>query len=164
MNGDSFYEWFCGILPLLDDNSIIEMDNASYHSVKLDPAPTMAWQKHKIIQWLEDKNVVVDTKMVKLELMQKVKEIRTTENMVGGKNHVKQNNITFKLNDKRQLLIDGVQRVTPEMWANFTKHTISEEDKMWDIESITDEMLDELAPTSQHVLTITGETSTDSSD
>jgi len=154
----------------------------------------MAWRKHKIVQWLEDKNVVVDRKMVKLELMQKVKEIRTTEKYAIDekamesnkivlrlppyhcelnpielawsviKNHVKQNNTTFKLNDVRQLLIDGVQRVTPEMWANFVKHTIKEEDKMWDIESITDEMLDELAPTSQHVLTITGETSTDSSD
>jgi len=50
------------------------------------------------------------------------------------------------------------------MWANFIKNTINEEDKMWDIESITDEMLDELAPISQHVLTITGDTSTDSSD
>ncbi|CAI6344585.1 unnamed protein product [Macrosiphum euphorbiae] len=194
MNGDSFYDWFCGILPLLDDNSIIVMDNAFYHSVKLDPAPTMAWKKNKIIQWWEDKNVVVDTKMIKLDLIDKVKEIRATENNVIDekaretnkivlrlppyncelnpielawsvvKNHVKQNNTTFKLNDVRQLLIDGVQRVTPEMLANFVKHTIKEEDKMWGIETITDEMLDELIPTSQHVLTITGETSTDSSD
>lgn len=36
MNSDSFYDWFCGILPLLDDNSIIVMDNVSYHSVKLE--------------------------------------------------------------------------------------------------------------------------------
>lgn len=194
MNGDSFYDWFCGILPLLDDNCIIVMDNASYHSVKLDPAPKVSWKKHEIIQWLEDKNVVVDRKMVKLELMRMVKEIRTTDKYVIDekamesnkivlrlppyhcelnpielawsvvKNHVKQNNTSFKLNDVRQLLIDGVQKVTPEMWANFVQHTTKEEDKMWDIESITDEMLDELDPKSQHILTITGETSTDSSD
>ncbi|KAL4105010.1 hypothetical protein QTP88_020285 [Uroleucon formosanum] len=42
MNGDSFYDCFCGILPLLDDNSIIVMNSASYHSVKPGPAPKVA--------------------------------------------------------------------------------------------------------------------------
>jgi len=94
-----------------------------------NPAPTMAWKKHKIIQWLEYKNIVVGRKMVKLELMQEVKEILTTEKYVIDekamesnkivlrlppyhcelnpielawsvvKNNVKQNNTTFKLND-----------------------------------------------------------------
>jgi len=89
----------------------------------------MAWKKHKIIQWLEYKNIVVGRKMVKLELMQEVKEILTTEKYVIDekamesnkivlrlppyhcelnpielawsvvKNNVKQNNTTFKLND-----------------------------------------------------------------
>ncbi|KAL4092241.1 hypothetical protein QTP88_026775 [Uroleucon formosanum] len=174
MDGDSFYDWFCGVLPLLDDNSIIVMDNASYHSVKLDPAPKITWKKHNIIQWLKDKNVVVDRKMVKLELMRKVKKIRTTDKYLIDekamesnkivlrlppyhlelnptklafsvvKKYVKQNNTTLKLNDVRQLLIDGVKLVTPEMWDNFIKQTIKEEDKMWDLESISDEMLDAL--------------------
>lgn len=37
------------------------------------------------------------------------------------KNHVKQNSTTIKLNDVRQLLIDGVQQVTPEILANFVR-------------------------------------------
>lgn len=178
LDGDWFYDWFCGILPLLNDNSIIVMDSASYHSIKLDPAPKVAWKKHNIIQWLKDKNIVVDRKMVKLELMRKVKEIRTTEKNVIDekamesnkivlrfppyhielnptelafsvvKKYVKQNNTTFRLNDVRQLLIEGFQLVTPEMWANFIQQTIEEEDKMWDIESIADKMLDELDQTS----------------
>jgi len=77
---------------------------------------------------------------------------------------VKQNNTSFILNEVQQLLNDGVQRVTPERWANFVNHAMKKEDNMWDIESITDEIFDEMASTSQHVLTITGETSTDSSD
>lgn len=37
MNGSTFFEWFVKILPLLKDNAVIVMDNASYHSVKKDP-------------------------------------------------------------------------------------------------------------------------------
>jgi len=76
------------------------------------------------------------------------------------KGHVKANNTTFKINDVRQLLNDGIQKVTPEMWSNFFSHTIKEEDKLWQIDYISDEMLDE-EPTS-HVLTITGLTTSDS--
>lgn len=32
MNGDTFLEWFEKILPLLEENVIIVMDNAPYHS------------------------------------------------------------------------------------------------------------------------------------
>lgn len=44
MNGSAFYDWFCEVLPRLKDNAIIVLDNASYHSVKKDPIPTIAWQ------------------------------------------------------------------------------------------------------------------------
>lgn len=37
MNGDSFFEWFCRVLPLLNENAVIVIDNASYHSVKKGP-------------------------------------------------------------------------------------------------------------------------------
>lgn len=76
------------------------------------------------------------------------------------KNHVKSNNTSFKLNDVRELLNAGIQRVTPEMWLNFVKHTISEKEKFWNIDFITDEMLEE--DNTPCVLTITGETTSDS--
>ena len=60
MNGDTFREWMEGILPHLKPNSVIVMDNASYHSVKLDKAPTSNTKKADIIKWLEDKGEVVD--------------------------------------------------------------------------------------------------------
>jgi len=47
MNGDTFYDWFCGVLPKLKENAVIFMDNASYHSVKKDP--TIAWRKDIIM-------------------------------------------------------------------------------------------------------------------
>ncbi|CAI6373996.1 unnamed protein product [Macrosiphum euphorbiae] len=189
MNGDTFYDWFCGILPKLKNNSVIVMDNASYHSVKLDPIPTMTWKKDKIVQWLRSKGCIIETPMVKHMMMDKVREIRhlydkyvideeaLKSNKIvlrlppyhcelnpielawaAVKNHVKYNNTTFKLNDVQQLLVDGVNLVTPNMWANFVEHTIKEEDKLFKIDFITEDF--EEGGTS-HVMTITGDTSSD---
>ncbi|CAI6368334.1 unnamed protein product [Macrosiphum euphorbiae] len=192
MNGDTFYDWFCGILPKLKDNSVIVMDNASYHSVKLDPIPTNAWKKDKIVQWLSSKGCSIETPMVKHLMLDKVKEIRhlhdkyvideeaSKSNKIvlrlppyhcelnpielawaAVKIHVKYNNTTFKLNDVQKLLVDGVNLVTPDMWANFVRHTIKEEDKLFNIDFITEEFEEE---GTSHVLTITGDTSSDCSD
>ncbi|XP_050058746.1 uncharacterized protein LOC126554247 [Aphis gossypii] len=184
---------FCSILPKLNDNAVIILDNAPYHSVKKESIPTTAWTKARIQQWLESKGVVITEPLVKIELLQKVKQIKNQfEKYVVDeeakkqnktvlrlppyhcelnpielawsvvKGHVKTNNTTFKLNDVRQLLIDGIQRVTPEMWSNFISHTIKEEDKFWQIDFISDDILEENE--SQHVLTITGQTTSDDSD
>lgn len=188
MNGDTFFEWFCGVLPILKDNSVIVMDNAPYHSVKTEQSPTSAWKKAAIVEWLESKGVETNPSMIKFDLLKIVREIKHKYNLYVVdeeakkqnkivlrlppyhcelnpielawsvvKQHVKANNTTFKINDVRQLLNDGIQKVTPEMWSNFVSHTIKEEDKLWQIDYISDEMLDE-EPTS-HVLTITGLTS-----
>ncbi|CAH1984058.1 unnamed protein product [Acanthoscelides obtectus] len=58
MDGNSFENWFKKILPTLDDNAIIVMDNAPYHSRKLEKIPTMATKKADIQQGLK-----VETKM-----------------------------------------------------------------------------------------------------
>ncbi|XP_025420202.1 uncharacterized protein LOC112690407 [Sipha flava] len=57
MNGDNFKQWFENILPLLDPNSIIVMDNAPYHSVELEKYPNTSWKKAAIFEWLSSKYV-----------------------------------------------------------------------------------------------------------
>ncbi|XP_050065994.1 uncharacterized protein LOC126555073 [Aphis gossypii] len=79
------------------------------------------------------------------------------------KNHVKKNNTSFKINDVRQLLIDGIKKVTPDMWANFVSHAIKEENKLCTVDNNTDELLDQ--EDTSHVMQITGDTSSsDDSD
>lgn len=75
------------------------------------------------------------------------------------KKHVKINNSTFKLKDVHKLLHDGIDRCTPEMWANFISHTKKEEEKFWKIDFIVDDIMDNMGYTP---MTITGETSSDS--
>jgi len=52
MNGDSFRDWLEGVLPRLKHNAAIVMDNAPFHSVKLEKCPTSNWRKADIIEWL----------------------------------------------------------------------------------------------------------------
>lgn len=191
MNGQTFCEWIENILPRLKDNCVIVMDNASYHSVKLDKAPTVSTKKADIIQWLENKGEVVDRTMIIRELLDVVKkikplhdkfvidEIANAQNKTilrlppyhcelnpielawsSIKNHVRMNNTTFKLPDVKKLLIEGIERVDADMWKNFIRHTITEENRFWEIDNIIDEVFE--AEQQNLTLTITGNTSSDS--
>ncbi|XP_022175604.1 uncharacterized protein LOC111037372 [Myzus persicae] len=172
MNGDSFRDWLESILPRLEDNAVIVMDNAPYHSVKSEKFPTTNWRKNQIIEWLQSKGQVVDGTMVIAELLGQVKKIKPMYNtyvideMVKADNkivlrlppyhcelnpielawaavkkYVRDNNKTFKLQDVKQLLIEGVDRVGPEMWKNFIGHVVQEEQKAWRLDEMVDDSL-----------------------
>ncbi|XP_025206090.1 uncharacterized protein LOC112602300 [Melanaphis sacchari] len=71
-----FHEWFGSILPRLDPNAVIVMDNASYHSVKSEKIPTSHSKKEDILSWLTSKGVVINKPMFKPQLLAKVNEIK----------------------------------------------------------------------------------------
>jgi predicted O-methyltransferase YrrM len=61
MNSTVFKEWFKRVLPTLEENSVIVMDNASYHSRKIEKIPTSATRKNEIRRHrfkLEETNVI----------------------------------------------------------------------------------------------------------
>ncbi|XP_025207344.1 uncharacterized protein LOC112603129 [Melanaphis sacchari] len=194
MNGNTFYDWFSSILPLLKKNAVVVMDNAPYHSVKKETFPQLSWKKEKIIQWLTIRGNIIDQRMVKDRLLEEAQEFRVDCNkyvideLAKNKNiivlrlppyhcelnpielawssikqYVKMNNTTFKLQDVKQLLVEGVERVSPDMWKNFISHVIKEEKKLCEIDFITDDIL-EGETSYQHVLTITGNISDSESD
>lgn len=71
MDGDRFLEWFKDIMPKLEPGSIVVMDNAPYHSVKLEKIPTIAWNKLQIIDWLKSKEILMNMSYLKKELLKK---------------------------------------------------------------------------------------------
>ncbi|CAI6358386.1 unnamed protein product [Macrosiphum euphorbiae] len=152
MNGDTFYEWFVRILPLLKANAIIVMDNASYHSVKKFKIPNMSWKKQEIIDWLENK----DNNKVVLRLPPYHCELNPIEVAWSSvKSYAPSHNNTFKIKDLLELLKKGVEHVTPEMWTNFVGHVVKEEDKFLNIEHLSDEIIDgEPDEGERHILTI----------
>lgn len=54
------------------------MDNAPYHSVRIEKIPTASSKKDEILSWLSSKGVVIDKRMFKPQqlLMAKVREIK----------------------------------------------------------------------------------------
>lgn len=75
MDGDCFKEWFLNqLLPNIPPNSVIIMDNAPYHSVQLNKAPTTATRKADIISWLQSNAISYSDDMLKTELLSIVKE------------------------------------------------------------------------------------------
>jgi len=77
MNGDHFHEWFQSVIPRLEPNSIIVMDNAPYHSVRTEKIPTSSSKNFEILMWLKSKGVVIDRPMFKPQLLAKVREIKS---------------------------------------------------------------------------------------
>lgn len=191
MNGDNFKEWFESILPRLDPNSIVVMDNAPYHSVQAEKYPVASWNKPDILEWFNSKGVVFDHPMLKAQLLVRARELKPRhksyiiDNLAKDAGHtvlrlppyhcefnpielawamvkgyVKRLNTTFKIDDVRQLLYTAIERVTAENWQNFIKHVIEEENKIWKVDDIMEELIEGMEPC---VLTITGETSDDES-
>ncbi|XP_050062906.1 uncharacterized protein LOC126554761 [Aphis gossypii] len=180
MNGDTFYEWFVRILPLLKENAIIVMDNALYHSVKKCKIPNMSWKKQEIVDWLESKGEIVIHPMCKNDLMKEVRKLKDAYDKYVIDEYAKDNKkLVLQLppyhcelnpielawsSDVLELLKKGVEHVTPEMWTNFVGHVIKEEDKFLNLDHLSDEVMDgQPDEEERHILTI-GRGDTSSSD
>ena len=57
MCADSFERWFKDILPQLEENVIIVLDNAPYHSHKKEKIPNANCNKPEIRAWLKSTNI-----------------------------------------------------------------------------------------------------------
>ncbi|XP_026670214.1 uncharacterized protein LOC113464471 [Ceratina calcarata] len=76
MNGDTFFTWFRGFLPMLKDRAVIVMDNAPYHSVKAEKYPNFSWKKNDIISWLLRKREILEGHHVKVTLLTLVEKYK----------------------------------------------------------------------------------------
>ena len=58
MTAQYFEEWFHdALMPNIQPNSLIVMDNAPYHSRRLEPVPTMSSRKQMIQDWLSNHGI-----------------------------------------------------------------------------------------------------------
>ncbi|MDP2098381.1 MAG: transposase [Methylobacter sp.] len=77
MNGELFYKWFVDkLLANIPSNSMIIMDNATYHNILTDDsAPTPACSKERIRTWLEANKIPCKDDCLKVELIEILKKI-----------------------------------------------------------------------------------------
>ncbi|RVE40784.1 hypothetical protein evm_014566, partial [Chilo suppressalis] len=95
MDGERFLNWFNGIIPKLEPGSVVVMDNAPYHSVKVEKIPTASWNKQQILEWLQNKDISMDMSYLKKELLLKVAEIAPQYNKYLVDETAKNNGITI---------------------------------------------------------------------
>ena len=58
MNAEAYESWFeRRLCPNLEPNSVIVIDNASYHSRNCPDYPLSTWKKNELSNWLKDKGI-----------------------------------------------------------------------------------------------------------
>ncbi|XP_076179541.1 uncharacterized protein LOC143152859 [Ptiloglossa arizonensis] len=72
----SFENWFLKILPKLEKYAVIVMDDAPYHTRKVEKIPTTATKIESIKNWLISKNIQFDENLLKAELLAIVNTLR----------------------------------------------------------------------------------------
>ena len=153
MTGEHFEEWFRDkLIPNIQPNSLIVMDNASYHSRLDDPVPTKSWTKKKMIEWLVQHNITFPTQALKSEIWSIIQKLNLCPQYVIAKmaqasgnevvrlpvvhctlnpielawaqvkDHIKANNTLFNLKEVERLAWEGFDVVTPDKWKNLIKH------------------------------------------
>lgn len=80
MDHQCFKTWFKNqLLPNIPSNSLIIMDNASYHSKILNKMPVTSDRKHEIIEWMQMNKITCDPSFTKMELLQICKRYKHKE-------------------------------------------------------------------------------------
>ncbi|CAK9802850.1 hypothetical protein ANTQUA_LOCUS10453 [Anthophora quadrimaculata] len=156
MNAAKFEDWFSKIIDKLEENSVVVMDNAPYHSRKIEKIPTSKWKKADIQQWLRERGIMFADDMVKIELLHIVKQQQITDvyavneiakrknvtilrlppyhcelnpiEMIWAqvKNYVAARNSTFKFCDMVRLFTEAINVVTPENWKKCIDRVITD--------------------------------------
>lgn len=80
MNHELFTKWFTEkLLPNIPGNSLIIMDNASYHNVlSVHSAPTSGCKKERIRAWLESNNIPLSDDCLKVEMVELLNKLAPT--------------------------------------------------------------------------------------
>lgn len=100
MNEENFTKWFTTqLLPNIPDNTVIIMDNASYHNVlQEDGVPPLTSKKVVLQKWLRDNNIRFSEEMLRPQLVDLINKNRPPkifklDNMLRSDSKYKSRNI-----------------------------------------------------------------------
>ena len=153
MTSEHFEEWFHdSLMPNVPPNSLIVIDNAPYHSRRLEPVPTMSSRKQVMQDWLTAHGIEYPENALKRELHMIIKSNQfapkyAVDEMAKAsghevvrlppyhcelnpielawsqvKRHIKENNRLFTLSAVKELTYEGFQKVGAERWKKLVEH------------------------------------------
>ena len=191
MTSEHFEEWFhdsFSLMPNIPANSLIVMDNAPYHSRRLEPVPTMSSRKQIMQDWLTARGIEFPETALKRELYTLIKMSNFTpkhavDEMTKAAGHevvhlplyhcelnpielawsqvkryIKENNQLFTLKAVKELTYRA-------NWKKLVEHVERAfEDKYWHDDGLQEECIDEFID--EFIISVGGsddETSSESS-
>lgn len=189
MNFGNFSKWMQEkVIPNLPPNCLLVMDNAPYHSVQVNKAPTTASRKLDIMVWLDSNNIAYEHEMTKSELLQLVRTRRPSPKYyIDGvlekhghevvrlppyhcelnaiefvwnmvKRRVAEKNVVQHAADIEQLATNAINSITAEEWRKAILHVRETEKQYWESDIIMEHEMEQI------VVQLGGEESSDDSD
>ena len=171
MNSNNFEEWFHDkLLSNIKDNSLIIMDNASYHSRRIEKVPTSNTRKSEMQDWLTSHGIEYPERALKHELLSLIKlsnpkpkyvidemaktaghevvrippyhcELNPIELCWSQvKRYIKEHNKEFTLTDANRLIYDGFNKVGTDEWKKNIKHVKNAEEYYWEADNLQEDM------------------------
>lgn len=166
-------QWFRNqLLPNIKPGSTIVIDNAPYHSVRLEKNPSSSWKKEEIVEWLKTKNINLEGNMNKAELLELCKfhkpqfPVDEVAKQNGHrvlrlppyhchfnpieliwaqvKGYVADKNRTFKMSDVRNLTDEKINLITSREWKNAVEHVRKEIKKQCELDGILEGRVEEM--------------------
>jgi transposase len=125
MDEDNFTRWFTEqLLPNIPDESVIVMDNASYHNMYLDDGvPSLNSKKFLMQEWLDSNDILYDKDHLRPKLIELINKHRSPK--VFKLDHMLKNDPRFK---SRNITILRTPQYHPELqpiekcWAVLKQH------------------------------------------
>ncbi|CAH2088707.1 unnamed protein product [Euphydryas editha] len=173
MNKTNFMKWLQEkLIPNLPANSLVVMDNAPYHTVKLNKAPTLSSTKAEMQNWIINKGLSYLPTMVKAQLYEIIKEhkeapIYEADQMLQAHGHkvarlppyhcelnaiefmwslvkrrVASKNVGQETNNIVNLTEEAFQTITAEDWQKQCEHVRHIEDKLCERDRCVDAEID----------------------
>lgn len=172
MNFENFSLWVMeALLPNIPQNSVIILDNASYHNKEADKTPTLSSRKDDIKEWLMRNNVSFTEEMTKCELLMRVKTVGTKktyaiDEVITSAGHIVirlppyhpdlnpielvwgdikgrvSECLSESLHAKKQLCITLFSEFAADKWKNCCKHVYKIEDEYWVKDAIIEETVE----------------------
>lgn len=144
MNSKHFEEWMLNkVFPNIPPNSVIIMDNASYHSVKSEKIPTSNSLKSEMQEWLNKNNISYSKSLKKPELYNIIKMY-------------KPRNIKYRIDNLAKQHGHEILRLPPYhcdlnpeelIWANIKKYVANHNKNfnMTTIQQLFDDALNQIS-------------------
>ena len=174
MNIPHFMEWWkTQLLPNIPQNSLIVLDNASYHNGVVEKIPTKSSRKSEMQAWLKNHGIPYSDTDLKMDLMAKITAAQPTavyltdiEAQAQGhevvrvpvahcelnpielawanvKEYVRKHNQQFTMTEVEQLTPTGIGVTTPDLWKKYVEHCKKVEDKYWQQDGLIEETVEE---------------------